>query len=126
MRESKLITKKAAAPKESAIQRAALQLLAAHGYWAMRVNSGAIVIGKGADRRFFKGAPKGTSDILGALPPRGRLFVIEMKRPGKVRTPDQVAFQERILALGGVASTETSALGALRTVQGWAREEKCP
>ena len=117
-------TRKPPVPRESAIQKAALDALHAAGFWAMRVNSGAIVIGKGADRRFFKGAPKGTSDILGALPPRGRLFVVEMKRPGKVRTPAQVAFQDRIIALGGLASTESSAADTLRTVRGWAAQER--
>jgi penicillin-binding protein-related factor A (putative recombinase) len=45
--------------------------------------------------------PKGVSDILGAY--KGRMLAIEVKRPGKIPTPDQQRFLDRVKIEGGIS-----------------------
>jgi len=96
---------------EGDVMRAVFDLLRRHRRvaWFMRLNSGAVSDG---DRyttfyrlylRGYSGMTKGASDYLGQLTD-GRLFLVEVKRPGVVKgTPEQ----ERVLAVcrehGGVA-----------------------
>lgn len=52
------------------------------------------------------GSRKGVSDLIGTLPPYGRAVFIELKRPGREATPDQVEFlriMKRAGAVTGVA-----------------------
>lgn len=71
-----------------------------------RVNSGTVQI----EGRWIQMAPKGTSDMLSALPVIvpgfGLLAVylaIEVKRPGGKPTPEQDRFLARIRVIGGIA-----------------------
>jgi hypothetical protein len=72
---------------------------------AFRVNSGAAVFpATGTGRwRFvrFTGA-RGLSDILGILPPHGRLLAVETKMPGGRLTADQQGFLNAITQAGGL------------------------
>ena len=47
-------------------------------------------------------APEGWSDIIGMLWD-GRFLAVEVKRPGKTRTPEQIEFQDQVARGGGVA-----------------------
>jgi hypothetical protein len=91
------------ASRESALVRACLQLLALRGVPCWRANTGAVCYGEGPQRRFVRFGTPGVSDILGLLPPAGRMLVIEVKaRDGRVR-PSQRAFMDAVTAAGGVA-----------------------
>jgi hypothetical protein len=45
---------------------------------------------------------RGLPDVLGLLPPSGRLPAVEVKRPGGRVSPDQRAFLDAVNAAGGV------------------------
>jgi hypothetical protein len=86
------------APRETALVKAALQLLHARGILAWRNNTGATRIGKHLVRFGAVGSP----DILGCLP-GGRLLACEVKLPGREPTVAQAAFLTAIAAAGGLA-----------------------
>jgi hypothetical protein len=91
-------------PKEADILRDCLMWLKLHGVFCWRQNQGAIAGEHNGKRRFlrFSSAP-GISDIIGLLPPAGKLLAIECKRPGRHPTPEQLAFLEVIRSSGGIA-----------------------
>lgn len=96
---------------EADVMRAVFALLSQHRRvaWFMRLNSGAVSDG---DRytvfyrlylRGHSGMTKGASDYLGQLTD-GRLFLVEVKRPGVTRgTAEQEALIAACRAAGGVA-----------------------
>lgn len=96
------------APREGSIQAAILQYLGLIGWVAWRNNTGAYAVA-GADgkRRFIRYGTKGSGDILG-LTPRGQFLAIEAKRPGEKPNADQVAWQTRVRASGGLVIVATS------------------
>lgn len=68
---------------------------------AIRINAGMRIIeGEDGKRRAFRGAPKGTSDILACI--RGRYYAIECKDGRGKPTPEQIDFIERVREAGGV------------------------
>lgn len=67
---------------------------------AIRINAGVIFVDDGKGKRVFRGAPKGTSDILACI--RGRYYAIECKWGDNTATPEQIDFIERVRAAGGV------------------------
>lgn len=68
---------------------------------AIRINAGMRIIeGEDGKRRAFRGAPKGTSDILACI--RGQFIAIECKDGRGKPTPEQLEFIERVRAAGGV------------------------
>lgn len=82
---------------ESEIQRAILDYLATvPGWFGWRQNTGAVSTGK----RFVRFAPKGCADIVGCH--KGRFVAIEVKRPGRLLTADQVAFSMSVGWADGV------------------------
>lgn len=89
--------------KEQDIQNAILDWLRMHGAWAERINSGTQVItGQNGKQRIFRGARKGTADILACWP--GGLFcAIEVKKPGNTTSPEQDLFLQQINDCGGLA-----------------------
>jgi hypothetical protein len=91
-------------PRESEILRQVLDYLALRQIPAWRSNSGGMTIDTGLTRRHvrFNGAP-GCSDVLGLLPPSGRLLAVECKRPGKKPTAAQQRFLDMVTANGGLA-----------------------
>ena len=78
--------------------------------WYCRVNGGGTRL-KGIWVWFYrlylagrKPISKGKADIEGMLP-GGRYFALEVKKPGEVATPEQVAFLAAVAAAGGIAAT---------------------
>jgi len=104
-------------PRESDVLAQCLAALNAWGIPAWRNNTGGLpvqapstrvkVCGQTLEvpgkRRFLRFGKKGSSDILGVLPPEGRFLAVETKRPGEKPTPEQVAFLDMISAAGGLA-----------------------
>jgi hypothetical protein len=89
---------------ESNLVKACLQLLALRGVPAWRTNSGGLSVERAGRRHFYKfNGAKGCSDILGLLPPGGRMLAVECKLPGNRPTPDQQAFLAAIASAGGIA-----------------------
>lgn len=86
---------------ESDVLGSCLRLLSLRGVFAWRQNQGAIPLPGGGYRKFV--GLKGVSDILGVLPPYGRLLAVEVKRPGGRMTTDQRMFQAAVNDLGGLA-----------------------
>lgn len=77
------------------------------GCMFIRVNSGLRLIdGKGGKKRAFRGAPTGTSDLIGMVD--GRFCALEVKRPGCKPTNAQAAFLDHVRQLGGFGAVVTS------------------
>jgi hypothetical protein len=96
------------AAREQDIQRAILQLLTLRGIPAWRANTGAFTGEYKGQTRFVRFGTKGQADILGVLPPAGRLLALEVKRPGGKLTLEQDAFLRVITQAGGLAALVTS------------------
>lgn len=77
--------------------------LTARGLLVLRINSGAVPLVHKGKRRLFRGAPKGTSDLLCCVPPLGKLLAIEVKSRTGVLRPSQRTFLKQVVALGGMA-----------------------
>ena len=86
-------------PSEAEVLRQVLAWLQLQRVPHWRANTGAARLGK----RFVRFGPAGQADILGLLPPSGRLLAIEVKRPGGRVRAAQKAFLAAIAAAGGVA-----------------------
>jgi hypothetical protein len=88
---------------EQDLVNAILDYLHLNGAWAERINSGTQVIeAANGKRRVFRGAKKGTADIL-ACWPGGLFMAVEAKLIGNTTTPDQDLFLETIRDAGGLA-----------------------
>jgi hypothetical protein len=94
---------------------------------AWRQNTGCATFGAGGRRRFVRFAVEGCSDILGVLPPSGRLLAVEVKRPGGKLTPAQAAFIDHVRAAGGLGVVVRSVddLAAALRLEG-ALWRRCP
>lgn len=91
---------------ETALIRQIVEYLEYRGAVVTRVNAGLRVIqAQGGDdkanRRVFRGAEKGTSDVIGCY--RGRYFAIEAKVAPNKTTAAQDNFLEKVRAAGGIA-----------------------
>lgn len=105
---------------ESDIQRAILAALTLRRIWCWRVNSGAMVVGEGAARRFVKLSPPGTPDILGVLPDgSGCLFGLEVKTATGKQSAAQIAWQKRAEASGVRYRVVRSVAEALAAIDEW-------
>ena len=106
--------------RETEIVREILRLLHALKIPAWRMNSRVVTLpGKGGRPAPYRmGGVKGMADILGLLPPSGRLLAIEVKRPGKgdTVTLEQRTFQHVVTNAGGLAIVATSAAEVLRAL----------
>jgi hypothetical protein len=92
------------APRETDLVRTVLEYLALRRIPAWRANTGAMrIAGAGGRQRFVQFNVKGCADVLGLLPPSGRLLAVECKMPGRKTTADQQAFLDNIAAAGGLA-----------------------
>lgn len=90
-------------PKESEIQNTILEWLLMHRIWAWRNNSGMMFKQYNGKSYAVRLGLKGSSDILGVIPPDGRFLAIEVKdHKGKV-SPEQMEFLETISGKGGIA-----------------------
>jgi hypothetical protein len=90
-------------PREADLIRQCLDYLQLAKVPAWRQNTGCATFGAGGKRRFVRFAVEGCSDILGVLPPSGRLLAVECKRPGGKLTAAQAAFLDNVRAAGGLA-----------------------
>lgn len=92
------------APAEADLLTSVLSYLKTRRVKGWRCNSGTIRL-RG---RVFRGAPKGTPDILGYLGPRGRMFAIELKaKTGRVSI-EQEWWEQEALAAGVLVLTARS------------------
>jgi hypothetical protein len=91
-------------PSESGLVKSCLDLLKLRGIWAWRENTTGLLRTDSKGRKFWA-APKlkGKSDILGIVPPHGRLLCIECKMPGEEPTPHQALFLAAVHDAGGLA-----------------------
>ena len=89
-------------PRESVIQRAALEYLSYRGIFCFRINQQGVPLHDGSGG--FRPSPtRGISDILGILPD-GRFLAVEIKRPNNNALTDaQRLFLEQAEEHGGVA-----------------------
>jgi hypothetical protein len=93
-------------PREQDTVNAILRYLGAMHIYAWRVNVGAVTARAhdfNASDRFIRFGTKGTSDILGLIPPTGRMLAVEVKLPGREATVYQTAFLEQVRKHGGLA-----------------------
>jgi hypothetical protein len=92
---------------ENDIVQAIIQYIVLLGGVAIRVNSGTRLIqNSDGGTRIFRGAPKGTADILGAL--NGIPLAVECKdRHGKT-TPEQEQFLQAWREAGGLSCVAKS------------------
>ena len=89
-----------------------LEALKLMGVIAWRVNAG------GRTRRSVQ-APPGTPDIIGALPPNGRLFGLEAKAGKGKLSEAQEAWHERARKAGVLVGTIRSWKEAVELVEDW-------
>lgn len=107
--------------RETDLQRAILEALAAHGHWAMRVNAGTHAIPAAGEhaRRVIRSAPSGTPDIL-VIKPYGWL---EVKLLGGTLRPSQIAWHARAEREWLRCVVVRSIAEALRAVDRWKRDD---
>lgn len=88
---------------ESQLVNGCLSLLLVMGIPAWRNNSGATKMPKKSGGYYFvRFGMKGSSDIIGLLPPSGRFLAVECKMPRGKPTPDQEAFLAAVNEAGGL------------------------
>lgn len=88
---------------EKQIENTILNWLAWRGVYSWKVKTTGTYDSK--RKVFFKGHAlyrTGVSDIIGILPPNGRLFAIEVKSKKGIIQPNQKAFLEEIAKRGGL------------------------
>jgi hypothetical protein len=100
--EEKLVT--VYSLKESQIQKAITDLLAAEHIHFLRLNTGGGLDSRGVPVRSHSGG-KGVADILAILPSADdsrlkRILWIEVKRPGNKQSFEQTCFQQHVEELG--------------------------
>jgi hypothetical protein len=83
---------------EAVLQKQILAALNARGVFCWRANTGAARTANSLIRFGLRGQ----ADILGVVPPTGRLIAVECKSPTGRVSPEQRAFGERVTAAGGV------------------------
>lgn len=89
-------------PTESDLVRQVLQLLQVRGVYSWRANNVAVYDTTRKRFRAFAGL-RGVSDVLGVLPPHGRLLAVEAKVKPNRCTPAQEAFLAAVRERGGLA-----------------------
>lgn len=89
---------------ETVLTRQLIKYLQLLGIPAWRNNTGAVKRGN----RFIRFGHPGSADILGCMPPDGRLLAIEVKMPGRYPSPKQRNFLAEITRAGGIAGVVRS------------------
>ena len=107
-------------PAESDLLTAVLEYLGILRLKAWRCNAGTVRL-RG---RVFRGAPKGTPDVLGYLAPRGRMFAIELKTERGRVSPEQATWQADATAAGVLVATCRSLVEVKSAVTSWQRTER--
>lgn len=101
-----VVTPPGSSEAHTALVNACLLWLSANGqklFWSNQ--TGALFAGAG---RFVRFGLKGSSDIIGALKPTGRMVVIECKTGGAVLSDQQKKFRVAALEAGAVHITARS------------------
>lgn len=80
---------------EQELMNSMIKGLELRGFYAQRVNSGALKLD---GNRYVKLFPKGTPDILAIY--YGKAYWFEVKKPGEESTPHQEAMQEKLRGKG--------------------------
>jgi hypothetical protein len=96
--------KKLPARRERDVLREVLAYLARAGIPAWRTNSGVFR----SAGHVYQLAPAGTADVIGCLPPSGRMLAVEVKRPGGKLRPSQAEWLDRMRAAGALCFVATS------------------
>ncbi len=105
--------------REREIQTAVLALLHARGVLAWKAGSGAFRVTDTHGReRYVKIGHSGVADIIGLMPPSGRMVACEIKRPGKAATLEQANFLASVRQAGGIAFVATCCEDVAREM-GW-------
>ena len=86
---------------EQQIQKSIIDYLRLRKYVVFKHHSTGFTVREGKVAA-FKYGEKGVADII-ACSPKGTFVAIEVKRPGKTATPEQLEFLERIRNYGGIA-----------------------
>ena len=90
--------------RERDLVKACLSYLRARGIPAWRNNTGQLMqTNKRGKTRPVRFGHKGSSDILGLLPPRGQFFAVECKVGRNKLRADQEAFIDDVRSAGGCA-----------------------
>lgn len=87
---------------ETKLVKAALEFLKLRNIPAWRNNTGAMAIQTQGTKRFVRYGHVGSADILGCMPPAGRLLAIECKSAKGKQTAAQEDFEDAITAAGGL------------------------
>lgn len=100
---------------EADLVQAVLELITLKGGVAIRINSGMRII-ENADgsTRIFKGAAKGTADVLALY--RGRFLAVECKVGKNPATEDQLRFLNDVYEKAGIAMIVRDGLEELERV----------
>lgn len=87
---------------ETDLVKAVIELITLKGGVAVRVNAGMRVIEEAdGSTRVFKGAAKGTADVLALF--RGRFLAVECKMGNNQASEDQLSFLDTVYQSGGMA-----------------------
>jgi len=90
--------------EEGHLKTAVLDLLAADKIYALRVNSGDLLLtAPNGKKRLVKLAPKGTADVLAIVPNEEHTFMplwLETKSKRGTLTPEQESFRNEVEARG--------------------------
>jgi hypothetical protein len=89
--------------KEAEVLRQCMQYLKMKKVVFWRSNTGAARFGASESARYVRFGVPGVSDVIGLLPPTGRMLALEIKsQTGRVRK-EQTAFLKNVTAAGGLA-----------------------
>ena len=99
-------------PLEAQVQKACLEFLSWKGIFHWRNNSGGVVADytnkQGQTKsRFMRYGHSGSSDII-AVYPGGRMWLIEVKRPGGLLSDNQISFLARARQRGAIVTIAES------------------
>ena len=89
-------------PKESSLQKAIIDHLNKIGFLAWRNNTGAFGGEYKGKKWYVKFGIPGSADIF-AIVEKGRFLGIEVKRKGRLPSPQQNAWMQMIREAGGIA-----------------------
>lgn len=101
---------------ESDLIRSIRDRLALMGYWVLRHNAGAIVLGAGKSRRMLRGVEAGTPDLQ-VLMTVGRSVWLEVKTPKGRVSKRQAEWHARARRLGHLVFVVRSVDDAVQTVR---------
>lgn len=107
---------------EKLIQQSIVEWMNYNGFKVMRINSGQLKVEETDDEgnkksRIVKLAPTGTPDILGCYKKTGRMVLVEVKRPGKEPSPDQLIAIQDWKEAGALVFVATSIDDVIREVK---------